>query len=197
MKEISMLVLRSFGTASVLAVALAMPALAQTKPAAVATASPLAAESTSATGTAHMAVTGPAGTLHKVHGMWRSSALFGATVYSDSGQAIGTISNLLIRSQGDVSGVVISVGGFLGIDNKLVELSFNQLKFEPSANSTTDRNETTVSGTSTPISRVSRAESEHPVADAAVSKSAYSVVLLGATKAMLTKMPAFTYHQQS
>jgi hypothetical protein len=121
----------------------------------------------------------------------------GGTVYSDSGQAIGTISNLLIRSQGDVSGVVISVGGFLGIDNKLVELSFNQLKFEPSANSTTDRNETTVSGTSTPISRVSRAESEHPVADAAVSKSAYSVVLLGATKAMLTKMPAFTYHQQS
>ena len=107
-----MLVLRSFGTASVLAVALAMPALAQTKPAAVATASPLAAESTSATGTAHMAVTGPAGTLHKVHGMWRSSALVGATVYSDSGQAIGTISNLLIRSQGDVSGVVISVGGF-------------------------------------------------------------------------------------
>lgn len=144
--------LHSFGTAGALVIALAMPAIAKTQ----------------------QQTTAPAGKLHQTDGMWRASTLVGATVYNHSGEAIGTISDLLIRTKGEVAQVVISVGGFLGIDTKLVKLPFDKLSFETHA-----------------------AAKTKAAAGASTHVTDYSVVLPDATKASLTKMPVFTYHEKS
>ena len=69
----------------------------------------------------------------KTHDEWRASGLVGATVYNDQGNSIGTVSDLLVSSDGSVQNAVLSVGGFLGIGSKLVEVPFNTIKFAPSA----------------------------------------------------------------
>lgn len=74
----------------------------------------------------------PTGSLVKTSGDWRASELVGATVYNSDGKSIGTINDLLVSSDGSISNAVISVGGFLGIGQKLVEIPFNQIKFVPS-----------------------------------------------------------------
>ncbi|HVB67773.1 MAG TPA: PRC-barrel domain-containing protein [Acetobacteraceae bacterium] len=121
------------------------------------------------------ATKGPTGTLHKVHGQWRASSLVGATVYNSSGQEVGTVENLLIRSQGTVSGVVISVGGFLGVGSKYVEVPFSNLHFQPSTGNGAAATGGSGNGTA--------------------QRADYSLVLPGSTKASLTKMPAFKYHR--
>lgn len=212
-----MLTFRSFGAAAVLAAALAMPAFAQTAPkpattppaagAAPATMpAPAPAATAPANTTAPMpakntAMKGPTGTLHKVHGMWRSTNLVGATVYNNSGQSIGTIENMLIRSKGKVSQAVISVGGFLGIGSKLVEVSFNQLKFKPSVNNRTAPMATNTAATppaaTAPASTAPAATATNASARPPKVRVNYSVVLPGSTKATLTKMPAFTYYRRN
>lgn len=191
-----MLTFRPFSAAVALAGVLAIPALAaQTQPAKLAAQQPppppAAVAPMSAGGTTAVAK-GPAGTLHQTHGMWRSAALVGATVYNDSGQAIGEVSNLLITPQGKVSMAVLSVGGFLGVDSKLVEVPFGALKFQPSVNNRT------AAGTTTPNTRAPSSAAlagmgkKHPV-HAGTARANYSVVLPGSSKAALTKMAAFTY----
>ena len=69
----------------------------------------------------------------KTHGNWRASSLVGATVYDDQGNSIGTVNDLLVSSDGSTQNVVLSVGGFLGIGSKLVQVPFNTIKFAPSA----------------------------------------------------------------
>jgi sporulation protein YlmC with PRC-barrel domain len=69
----------------------------------------------------------------KTHDDWRASGIVGATVYDDQGNSIGTVSDLLVSSDGSVQNMVISVGGFLGIGSKLVEVPFKNIKFAPSA----------------------------------------------------------------
>jgi sporulation protein YlmC with PRC-barrel domain len=116
----------------------------------------------------------PTGDLRKVHGQWRSSTLVGADVYNHDGQTIGTIDNLLVTSNGQVSHAIISVGGFLGVGSKLVEVPFDRLQFKLSKNDdgTTGAND-----------------------QSAKTRPDYSVVLAGATKASLKKMVPFTYHK--
>ena len=74
----------------------------------------------------------PTGTLTQTHGDWRASGLVGATVYNDQGNSIGTISDLLLSSDGTTQNAVLSVGGFLGVGSKLVEVPFKNIKFAPS-----------------------------------------------------------------
>ena len=74
----------------------------------------------------------PSGSLVKSSGDWRSSEIVGATVYNDQGDSVGTVNDLLVSPDGTVSKAVLSVGGFLGLGSKLVEVPFNSLKFVPS-----------------------------------------------------------------
>ena len=86
----------------------------------------------SSIGTMKLGDKAPSGGLMKTHDDWRASGLVGATVYNDQGNSIGTVNDLLVSSDGSVQNVVISVGGFLGIGSKLVELPFKNIKFAPS-----------------------------------------------------------------
>lgn len=46
--------------------------------------------------------------------------LIGSSVYSPDGETVGDINDLIVNLNGDVEGVVIGVGGFLGIGEKNV-----------------------------------------------------------------------------
>ncbi len=124
---------------------------------------------------------GPTGDLQKVHGQWRSSNLVGANVFNNAGQTIGTIDNLLVTTNGNVSHAIISVGGFLGVGSKLVEVPFHRLQFKLSKN---DRGMTNTAPANA-----------SPNNQSAQTPPDYSVVLSGATKASLKKMTAFTYEK--
>ena len=109
------------------------------------------------------------------HGLWRSSQLVGATVYDTAGDSIGTVDDIMVDPKGKMSDVIISVGGFLGMGDKLVEVPFNKLKTEASKANP-------ASGT--------KAGSDND------GNHDYSLVLPNATKKSLTTMSGFAYDQK-
>jgi sporulation protein YlmC with PRC-barrel domain len=58
----------------------------------------------------------------------RSSKIVGASVYNDQNEKIGSVDDVLISPTKEVSGIVLSVGGFLGIASKLVEVPYGEIK---------------------------------------------------------------------
>ena len=59
---------------------------------------------------------------------WLASNIYKANVYDPSENKIGDVSDLIIDSDGNVTAAVISVGGFLGVGQKDVEIPFKELK---------------------------------------------------------------------
>jgi sporulation protein YlmC with PRC-barrel domain len=107
-------------------------ALSATAALAQSNAKPPSTSTTSGGGTMALGDKAPSGSLEKTKGDWRGSELVGATVYNEQGNSVGTISDLLVGSDGSVSNAILSVGGFLGVGSKLVEVPFKNLKFVPS-----------------------------------------------------------------
>ena len=72
-------------------------------------------------------------------GNWRTSKLVGLNVYNDSNESLGSINDLLADKNGDIKGVVIGVGGFLGVGEHLVAVPIDKVKFvdEPIAYTST------------------------------------------------------------
>lgn len=65
-------------------------------------------------------------------GYLRSARLIGATVYDVQDQGIGTIDDLLVSPRGRATQAVLSVGGILGIESRLVEVPFSRLRISRS-----------------------------------------------------------------
>ena len=63
------------------------------------------------------------------NGDWRVSKVVGLNVYNDSNESIGSINDLLTDKTGNIKGVVIGVGGFLGVGTHLVAVPFDKIKF--------------------------------------------------------------------
>ncbi len=57
----------------------------------------------------------------------RSSKLIGASVYNEQDEKIGSVDDVLITPGKEATGVVLSVGGFLGIASKLVEVPYSDI----------------------------------------------------------------------
>ncbi|MEX3315842.1 PRC-barrel domain-containing protein [Sulfitobacter sp. PS-8MA] len=53
--------------------------------------------------------------------------LIGSKIYSDAGEKIGAVDDLIVNLDGSVEGVVIGVGGFLGIGEKWVAVKMDSL----------------------------------------------------------------------
>jgi sporulation protein YlmC with PRC-barrel domain len=70
-------------------------------------------------------------------GQWRASKLIGVDVYNNQNEKIGEIDELIMTSNGQVSGAVIGVGGFLGMGERNVMVPLNQLRFTNDGASTT------------------------------------------------------------
>jgi sporulation protein YlmC with PRC-barrel domain len=62
-------------------------------------------------------------------GEWRTSKLMGLDVYNDNNEKLGDINEVLVDKSGKITAVVIGVGGFLGIGENDVAVSFDKLKF--------------------------------------------------------------------
>ena len=60
-----------------------------------------------------------------------ASQVLDMNVQGPSGEQIGSVENLVIDQTGRISGVVVSVGGFLGIGDKKVALPWSQVKASP------------------------------------------------------------------
>jgi sporulation protein YlmC with PRC-barrel domain len=60
---------------------------------------------------------------------WRASKIVGVNIYGSNNETIGDVNEVLIDRSGQVRGVVIGVGGFLGIGEKYVAVPFNQVEW--------------------------------------------------------------------
>jgi len=62
-------------------------------------------------------------------GDWRASKVVGLSVYNDNNESLGSINDLLMDKSGNIKGVVLGVGGFLGVGEHLVAIPFDKIKF--------------------------------------------------------------------
>jgi sporulation protein YlmC with PRC-barrel domain len=58
----------------------------------------------------------------------RASEVVGSSVYNDHDEKVGSVNDLLIGKDGKLN-AVLSVGGFLGMGNKYVEVPYSNLTF--------------------------------------------------------------------
>jgi len=58
----------------------------------------------------------------------RLTRVIGASVFSDAGERIGGVDDLVMIEGNKVSVAIIAVGGFLGLGSKLVAVPYQQLK---------------------------------------------------------------------
>jgi sporulation protein YlmC with PRC-barrel domain len=79
----------------------------------------------------------PEGKYSREHGPWeweyfperlRITAILYRPILNNKGEEVGGVDDLLINRMGKVERIILSMGGFLGIDEKLVALPFRPLK---------------------------------------------------------------------
>lgn len=63
----------------------------------------------------------------------RANTLIGMTVYNTEGEMVGEVKDILLDGQGQVTGMVLSVGGVLGLGAKSVGLNWSELDVNPEA----------------------------------------------------------------
>ena len=68
----------------------------------------------------------------------RASKIVGSSVYNDHNDKIGSIDDLVIGSDHSLH-AVISVGGFLGMGSKMVEVPYDKLEFGNTKGSSDNR----------------------------------------------------------
>jgi len=67
-------------------------------------------------------------------GQWLASQFIGQPVTNQAGERVGDINDLLLDKNGQISTVVIGVGGFLGVGEKYVAIPFGSLSITADAN---------------------------------------------------------------
>lgn len=128
----------------------------------------------------------------KHSGEWRASKLIGLNVYNAQNEKIGDINEILLLPSGNIAGVVLGVGGFLGMGEHDVLVKLDQLKFVNEPPSSSDKSaskdaakpNTTGSASGKNADRTARNANEKWYPDHAV---------MNATKDQLKGMPEFKY----
>jgi sporulation protein YlmC with PRC-barrel domain len=65
---------------------------------------------------------------HQFDGMTRATEFIGEDVMNGKGEKVGSVDDLIVSTGDQVLYAVLSVGGFLGIGDKLVAVPFKELK---------------------------------------------------------------------
>jgi sporulation protein YlmC with PRC-barrel domain len=137
-------------------------------------------------------------------GSWRASKFAGVDVYNNANEKIGDINDIILDQSGKVTGVVIGVGGFLGMGEHDVLVSFNDLKF-------VDEPMRTASGTVAPNTAANRNAANSGTVGAPATAPAPATgaanttarttrnwypdhAILNANKDQLKAMPEFKYN---
>jgi sporulation protein YlmC with PRC-barrel domain len=131
------------------------------------------------------------------NGDWRASKVVGLNVYNDSKESLGSINDLLTDKSGNIKGVVIGVGGFLGVGEHLVAVPFDKVRFvtEPMVTaSAADSGSSGMTGTR-PAPGVTTG-SAAPVPAIKANPWYPDHAVLDATKDQLKAMPEFRYSTQ-
>ena len=156
--------------------------------------------STTTTTTAPAATTTPAAADATFNGNWRTSKVVGLNVYNEANESLGSINDLLTDKQGNIKAVVIGVGGFLGVGERLIAVPYDKVKFvnEPvktaaATGATTSTGSTTSSGMTTGAGTAGSTTSA--TATPAKPNPWYPdhAVISGASKDQLKAMPEFKY----
>src|SRR5215470_13303812 len=80
-------------------------------------------------------------------GNWRASKLVGLSVYNEKNESVGSINDMLTDKNGKIVAVVIGVGGFLGVGERLVAVPFEKVKFSTEPVAYTGASNAPASGT--------------------------------------------------
>jgi hypothetical protein len=68
---------------------------------------------------------------------YRASKLIGTSVKNDANETIGSINEILLSNDGKVAAVIIGVGGFLGMGEREVAVSYPSLRISHDTNGKT------------------------------------------------------------
>jgi len=128
-------------------------------------------------------------------GNWRASKLVGLNVYNDSNESLGSINDLLADKSGNIKGVVIGVGGFLGVGEHLVAVAFDKVKFVDDPIAYTGAATAPATGGARPSTSTTTGAATTAPAAPAVKKNPWypDHAMLSATKDQLKAMPEFKY----
>jgi sporulation protein YlmC with PRC-barrel domain len=128
-------------------------------------------------------------------GNWRSSKLVGLNVYNDSNESLGSINDLLTDKSGNIKGVVIGVGGFLGVGEHLVAVAFDKVKFVDEPIAYTGASTAPATGGARPPTNTTTTGAATTAPAAAPKKNPWypDHAMLSATKDQLKAMPEFKY----
>ena len=63
-----------------------------------------------------------------------ASALLNENVVNSANESIGDVNDVMLDKDGKVAAIIVGVGGFLGLGEKDVALTFDQLKFTNNGN---------------------------------------------------------------
>jgi hypothetical protein len=67
--------------------------------------------------------------VQKLSAGYRASKVIGSSVVNDANETIGTVDDLLVSRDGKQPYAVLSIGGFLGMGNRLVVVPYETPKF--------------------------------------------------------------------
>jgi sporulation protein YlmC with PRC-barrel domain len=133
-------------------------------------------------------------------GNWRVSKVVGLSVYNDNNESLGSINDLLTDKDGNIKGVVVGVGGFLGVGEHLVAVPFDKIKFvnEPVAYTGVSGGPNANAPGTRPSSSTTTGAASTNTAPAATTTSRSNPwypdhAVFSATKDQLKAMPEFKY----
>lgn len=127
-------------------------------------------------------------------GSWRTSKLVGLNVYNDSNESLGSINDLLADKSGDIKGVVIGVGGFLGVGEHLVAVPIDKVKFVDEPIAYTGAASAPATGGARPATNTTTTGAATSAPAAAKRNPWYpDHAVFSATKDQLKAMPEFRY----
>jgi sporulation protein YlmC with PRC-barrel domain len=64
----------------------------------------------------------------KVSTGYRASKVIGSSIVNEAGDTVGKVDDIIVGPDGKAPFVVLSVGGFLGIGDRLIALPYEQMK---------------------------------------------------------------------
>jgi len=134
-----------------------------------------------------------AGVTQSYKGQWRAYKMIGLDVYNQNNEKLGDISELLTDQTGKIQTAVLGVGGFLGVGERMVAVSFDQLKFVNSPIEAKMASGTQTSTASTTQATTGAATTARPVRSA--SEQWYpDHAVVNLTADQLKALPQFQYN---
>jgi len=134
---------------------------------------------------------------------WRASKLVGLAVYNDANEKLGDISEILVDRTGKINAVVIGVGGFLGVGQHDIAVSFDKLKWvdEPIRSASADKmpgSSGAASTTTRPSTTTTTGAAGGGMASTTTRNDWYpDHAVMSGTKDELKAMPAFKYTEST